>query len=249
MNFTSHFVNFSCQDLVGTSFILDHHLHKEELALHEPPGRQSWIDIREVSEHSASWRWRSSIRAQAILLQGVLDVEELGCKTIVSQLLIMRRLNAHSQARIDVDLWWCVNFVVRLRREQLLLESTLAELHIKHAPFLVDLNDRSAWVVSYNSALSIPIYGILLDQFHVSRIVFGQFNFMADRDVRVDHGIFSTHMLQSVRVVSLIDLVEVELSSSCFRIHILCVIAFKIPKIGRRRPGFRIVFIIILQAD
>ena len=72
---------------------------------------------------------------------------------------------------------------------------------------------------------------------------------MADSDVRVDHGIFSTHMLQSVRVVSLIDLVEVELSSSRFRILILSVITFKIPKIGRRRPGLRIVLIIITQAD
>ena len=67
--------------------------------------------------------------------------------------------------------------------------------------------------------------------------------------MRVEHSIFSTHMLQSVRVVSLTDLVEVELSSSRFCILILSVIAFKIPKIGCRRPGLRIVLIIIIQAD
>ena len=78
VDLASQFVDLSRQDLVGASLVLDHHLHKEELALHESPGRQSRVNIREITEHSASWRRASSIRAQSILLQGVLDVEELG---------------------------------------------------------------------------------------------------------------------------------------------------------------------------
>ena len=84
-----------------------------------------------------------------------------------------------------------------------MLKATLAELHIKHASFLVNFDDWRARIVSYDSALCISIHCILLDQRHITRIFLGQFNFMADSDVGVNHSIFSTHMHESVWVVSL----------------------------------------------
>ena len=140
----------------------------------------------------------------------------------------MGRLDAHDLAWVDVDFWRSVGPVVGLWREQLLHVATLAELHIKHASFLVNLDDRGARIVGNNSSRGISIHSVLLEQLHVSRILFRQFDLVADCDVRVNHSIFSANMLQAVRIVSLIYPIKVELAGFSLCILILHAIFFEI---------------------
>ena len=144
----------------------------------------------------------------------------------------MGRLDSHDLARIDVDFWRSVGPVIRLRREQLLHVTTLTELCVKHAAFLVNLDDGSAGIVGNNAARRISIHGVLLEQGHVSRVLLGIFQFVTDCDMRVNHGVLCLHMLQTVRVVSLINRLEVELAGFGLRILIRNAIVFAIAMKG-----------------
>ena len=144
----------------------------------------------------------------------------------------MRRLDSHDLARIDVDFWRSVGPVVRLGREQLLHVATLTELCIKHAAFLVNLDNGSARIVGNNAACRISIHGVLLEQGHVSGVLLGIFLFVTDCNVGVNHGILCLHMLQTVRVVSLIDGFEVEFAGFSLRILICNTIIFEIAMKG-----------------
>lgn len=85
------------------------------------------------------------------------------------------------------------------------LVSTLTQLCIKDATFLIDFDNRRARIVCNDSTRRVAIEGALLDQRHVPWILLWESILVPDRNMWIDEGIGRGDVDQTIWVVSLAD--------------------------------------------